>query len=55
MEVWRTNIRRLVWAAVIANGLGGLVLFLLLGFLIPFAPEGADRELGLNGWRAPRT
>ena len=48
MEVWRTNIRRLVWAAVIANGLGGLVLFLLLGFLVPFAPDGADRELALN-------
>jgi adenylate cyclase len=47
-ELWRTNIRRLVWAAVAANGLGALVLFLLLSFLVPFAPEWAEREVGLN-------
>jgi adenylate cyclase len=48
MELWRTNIRRLTWAAVASNGLGGLVLFLLLGFLLPFAPEGPDRQVALN-------
>jgi adenylate cyclase len=46
--LWRETTRRLTWAAVASNGLGGLVLFLLLGVLIPFAPEGADRQLGLN-------
>src|SRR5215218_2624648 len=40
--------RRLAWAAAASNSLGGIVLFLLLGFLIPFAPEGADRQLVLN-------
>jgi adenylate cyclase len=48
VELWRTTVRRLHWAAVGANGFGALVLFLLLGFLIPFAPEGSDRQLGLN-------
>jgi adenylate cyclase len=48
MELWRDTIRRLTRASVGANVTGGLVLFLLLGFLIPFAPEGADRQLGLN-------
>jgi adenylate cyclase len=38
----------LSWAAVAANGLGGLLLFLLLGLLLPFAPDGSDRQLGLN-------
>jgi adenylate cyclase len=47
-ELLRTIDRRLMWAAAAANGIGGLSLFLLLGFLIPFAPEGADRQLGLN-------
>ena len=47
-ELWRRTIRRLTWAAVAANGLGGVVLFLLLGFLIPFAPPVDDRELPLN-------
>jgi adenylate cyclase len=47
-ELWRTITRRLTWAAVASNGLGALLLFLLLGFLVPFAPEGADRQLGLN-------
>jgi adenylate cyclase len=46
--LWRDTTRRLTWAAIAANGLGGLVLFLLLGFLIPFAPDGDDRQLGLN-------
>jgi adenylate cyclase len=47
-ELWRTTFRRLSWAAVASNGLGALVLFLLLGFLIPFAPAGSDRQVGLN-------
>jgi adenylate cyclase len=47
-ELWRTTVRRLTWAAAASNGLGGLALFLLLGFLIPFAPEGPDRQVGLN-------
>jgi len=48
VELWRQTTRRLDWAAVASNGIGGLVLFLLLAFLIPFAPEGADGQLGLN-------
>ena len=48
MELWRDTIRRLTWASIGANGTGALVLFLLLGFLIPFAPEGAGRQLELN-------
>lgn len=48
MELWRQTTRRLDWAAVASNGIGGLVLFLLLAFLIPFAPEGADGQLALN-------
>ena len=47
-ELWQSTLRRLTWAAVAANGLGGLFLFLLLGFLIPFAPDGPDRQVGLN-------
>jgi adenylate cyclase len=46
--LWRDTTRRLGWAAVASNGLGGLVLFLLLAFLLPFAPDGADREVPLN-------
>jgi adenylate cyclase len=46
--LWRDTTRRLAWAALASNGLGGLVLFLLLGFLIPFAPAGADRQIVLN-------
>jgi adenylate cyclase len=47
-ELWRTNIRRLTRVAVIANGVGGLLVFLLLSFLIPFAPEGAQEDIPLN-------
>jgi adenylate cyclase len=47
-ELWQRTSRRLTWAAVAANGLGGLVLFLLLGLLVPFAPPVEDRELPLN-------
>jgi adenylate cyclase len=46
--LWRDTTRRLSLAAAAANGLGGLVLFLLLAFLIPFAPEAANRQIGLN-------
>jgi len=49
VELWRRTVRRLTWSAVAANGLGGLVMFLLLGFLIPFAPPSADDALVLNG------
>jgi adenylate cyclase len=49
VELWRRTLRKLTWAAIAANGLGGLVMFLLLGFLVPFAPAGADRHLVLNG------
>ena len=48
MELWRDTIRRLTLASVGANVTGALVLFVLLGVLIPFAPDGADRQLGLN-------
>jgi adenylate cyclase len=48
VELWRETYRRLTWAAVVSNTLGGLVLFLLLAFLIPFAPVGADRQVPLN-------
>src|SRR5215217_8739300 len=48
VELWHRTVRRLTWAAVGANTLGGLVMFLLLGFLVPFAPEGADDNLLLN-------
>ena len=49
MELWRATFRRLTWAAVASNTLGGLILFLLLAFLIPFAPDGPDRQVALNG------
>jgi adenylate cyclase len=39
-ELWRTTVRKLTLAAAASNGLGGLVLFLLLTYLIPFAPTG---------------
>jgi adenylate cyclase len=47
-ELWRTNIRRLQRAAVVSNGLGGLLVFLLLSFLIPFAPTGAKDDIPMN-------
>jgi adenylate cyclase len=49
VELWHQTVRRLTWAAVAANAVGALTMFLLLGFLIPFAPEGADDQLVLNG------
>jgi adenylate cyclase len=47
-DLWRRTIRRLTWAAVAANGLGGLTMFLLLGVLVPFAPAADDRNLVTN-------
>jgi adenylate cyclase len=47
-ELWRTTVRKLTLAAAAANGLGGVVLFLLLAYLIPFAPAGPNRQLPLN-------
>jgi adenylate cyclase len=49
VELWRRTVGRLTWAAVASNCLGAFVMFLLLGFLVPFAPDGADRQLVLNG------
>jgi adenylate cyclase len=48
VELWRRTVRRLTVAAVVANCLGALGMFLLLGLLIPFAPDGHDRQLTLN-------
>jgi adenylate cyclase len=48
VELWRTNIRRLTRVAVISHGVGGLLVFLLLSFLIPFAPDGAQDDIPLN-------
>jgi len=47
-ELWRTITRRLTRAAVIANGVGGFVVSLLLLLLVPFAPAGADDYIPLN-------
>ena len=47
-ELWRTNIRRLTRAAVLSNGIGGLLVFLLLAFLLPIAPEGAQDDIPMN-------
>src|SRR5919109_897244 len=47
-ELWRTNIRRLTRAAVVSNGVGGLLVFLLLAFLLPFAPAGAQDDIPFN-------
>ncbi len=44
-KLWRRTVRRLTLSVAVANGLGGLLMFLLLGFLVPFAPEGPDRHL----------
>jgi adenylate cyclase len=49
VELWRRTVGRLTWAAVAANCLGALVMFLLLGFLVPFAPDNTDQDLLLNG------
>jgi adenylate cyclase len=48
VELWRTTTRRLTRAAVAAHSIGGLVLFLLLGVLIPFAPASVEDDLPLN-------
>ena len=48
MLLWRNTLRRLTWAGIASNGVGAVVLFLLLAFLIPFAPLGAAGQVGLN-------
>jgi adenylate cyclase len=48
-DLWRRTLRKLTWAAVAANGLGGLAMFVLLGVLVPFAPHDDDRSLLTNG------
>ncbi|MEA2363094.1 MAG: adenylate cyclase [Thermoleophilaceae bacterium] len=48
VELWRAIVRRLTRAAVIAHSLGGFVMFLLLGFLTPYAPAQPDKQLALN-------
>jgi adenylate cyclase len=47
VELWRRTVRRLTWSAVVANGLGAITVFLLLGLLLPFSPT--DSDLLLNG------
>ena len=47
-ELWRTTTSRLTRAAIVAHSVGGLVLFVLLGFLIPFAPDSAREDVPLN-------
>ena len=47
--LWRNTVRRLTWAAVAANSLGGILMFLLLEFLVPLGPAPDDRDLVLNG------
>jgi adenylate cyclase len=48
VALWRTNVRRLSRAAAVSNGVGGLHVFLLLAFLLPFAPSGAERQIPMN-------
>ena len=49
VELWRRTVRRLTWSAAMANALGAITVFLLLGLLLPFSPTGEDRQLLLNG------
>jgi adenylate cyclase len=49
MVLWRKTLRRLTWAAVVANTLGAVVVFLLLEFLVPLGPEDHHQNLVLNG------
>ena len=46
VELWRSTVRRLTWAAAAANFLGAAVMFTLLEFLVPL---GAAQNLVLNG------
>jgi adenylate cyclase len=49
LELWRSTVRRLTWAAAAANGLGAILMFTLLEFLIPLSSEQGDQNLLLNG------
>jgi adenylate cyclase len=49
VALWRRTVRRLTWAAVLANTLGAILVFLLLAFLVPLGPTPHDRDLLLNG------
>jgi adenylate cyclase len=49
VALWRRTVRRLTWAAVAANSLGGILMFLLLEFLVPLGPAPDHRDLVLNG------
>ncbi len=48
IALWRRTVRRLTWAAVAANGLGGILMFTLLEFLVPLGPAPHNRDLVLN-------
>jgi adenylate cyclase len=48
MALWRSTIRRLTCAAAVANGLGALVVFLLLEFFVPLGPDDHHQNLLLN-------
>jgi adenylate cyclase len=49
VELWRRTVRRLTWAAAAANGLGGILMFTLLEFLVPLGSGHEDQNLLLNG------
>ena len=49
VELWRRTVRRLTWAAAAANGLGAIVMFTLLEFLVPLGSEDPHSNMLLNG------
>jgi adenylate cyclase len=49
VALWKRTVRRLTWAAVAANSLGGILMFLLLEFLLPLGSEDPHSNLLLNG------
>jgi len=49
VELWRRTIRRLTWAAAAANGVGAILMFTLLEFLVPLGSGDEDQNLLLNG------
>jgi adenylate cyclase len=48
-QLWASTVRRLTWAAIAANGLGGILVFLLLEFLVPLGAADEHDNLILNG------
>jgi adenylate cyclase len=48
-QLWASMVPRLTWAAIAANGLGGLLVFLLLEFLVPLGAGDHHDNLTLNG------